>query len=340
MPSHFEILASFAQFGREQRISLRDPKAAADYVAHVAKAIEEAVKSDTLLHGQRTQNMFEALVVSLGKYKLLKTEDAGRCHPKDQYRVPDFRVILNDRKQWLIEVKNIYDPDPLRQTTKFKPEYVKQLQDYADLMGCPLKLALYWARWSIWTLISPEDLSRDGDKLTIVMMDAVRANELAALGDRTIGTTPPLKFQFLANREKPRFINEANEAVMTGNGAKIFVGDNEVTDKVEQEIVWIFMRYGDWRMSGPTAVMSGKDVDALELTWAPKEESDQGFEFIGTLSSMFARYYATQTLNESGIAQIEADHVPNWFAPLVSNTTFSDALPLWRFDLQPNKTKK
>jgi hypothetical protein len=337
MATPIELLISFAQFGRERRISLRDPKASEDFTAYVAQAIGGAITSDALLHGQRTQNMFEALVVSLGNCKLLKTEDAGRCHLKGQFRVPDFRVILNDDSQWLVEVKNIYDHEASRQVTKFTRTYLQQLQEYAGAMKYPLKFALYWARWGIWTLITPEDLAEDGGKLTINMIKAVRVNEMASLGDRTIGTEPPLRLRLLANPEKPRLLNGAEEAVITIAGVEMISACREITDSVEKEIAWILMQFGDWELSGPTAIMSGKEVDALEFTWTPSQRANEGFEMIGTLSSMFARYYASQTLGESGVIQTEADYTPGWFMPLVSREAPSGALPLWRFVLQPNR---
>jgi hypothetical protein len=332
-----DLLTSFAQFGRERRISLRDPKAAQDFAAYVAREIGGAVTSDTLLHGQRTQNMFEALVVSLGNYKLLKTEDWGRSHPKGQFKVPDFRIILKDDSQWLVEVKNIYDDQPLRQVKKFERTYVERLQEYAALMQCPLKFALYWARWRIWALIAPEDLALDGGKLSIDMMKAIRVSEMAALGDRTIGTKPSLRLRLLADRKKPRFVTDAGQADMTIAGVEFICADSKITDSVEKEIAWIFMQFGEWESSGPTAIMSGKDVEALEFEWKPRQRANEGFEMIGTLSSMFARYYASQTLDDTGVIQTEAEFTPGWLVPLISADGPSKGLPLWRFALRPKR---
>jgi hypothetical protein len=68
-----DLLTTFARFGREQRISLRDLKFAESFIHRVNETLTTALDNDALLHGQRTQNMFEALVVSLGHYKLLDT---------------------------------------------------------------------------------------------------------------------------------------------------------------------------------------------------------------------------------------------------------------------------
>ena len=40
--------------------------------------------------------MFEALMVSLGEFQLLKGEDGDRLFPNDRYRIPDFRIVLKD----------------------------------------------------------------------------------------------------------------------------------------------------------------------------------------------------------------------------------------------------
>src|SRR5260370_9939282 len=108
-----DLLMTFARFGREQRISLRDPQSIDAFASRVRASLATAVGSDTLLHGQRTQNMFEALIVSLGRYKVLKTEDIGHAHPQGKYTAPDFRVVLKDDSESLVEVQNVYDPDPV-----------------------------------------------------------------------------------------------------------------------------------------------------------------------------------------------------------------------------------
>jgi hypothetical protein len=43
--------------------------------------------------------MFEALVVSLGQYKLLAKEDTGRVHPEGRFTAPDFRIVLENGTQ-------------------------------------------------------------------------------------------------------------------------------------------------------------------------------------------------------------------------------------------------
>jgi hypothetical protein len=312
----------------------------ASFVSNVEKALTQATESDILLHGQRTERMFEALVVSLGHYKLLKAEDTGLVHPDGKYIAPDFRVILKDGSQWLIEVKNIYERDPSRQHFLATDEYLSRLKLYAVAVRCPLKFALYWARWRIWTLVDVSDLSRANDQWTIEMPRAARVNEFAQLGDRMIGTKPSLKLSLIVDQAKPRTIGPDGVVLFTIARATIYCVGTEITDPTEQNIAWIFMNLGDWDCSEPIPIISGDMLDAIEMEWQPRQYSNphQDFEMIGTLSSMFSRDYATHTLDEVGVVQTEAELRPDWFAPLIDANYKSNALPLWRFVLQPNRS--
>ena len=152
----FDLLTELARFGLDHRISLNDPKAIPEFSTFVENSVSRALSHPTLLHGQRTQAMFESMLVSLGGYSLLKAEDNGNVYPNEKYMAPDFRVVLQDGTQWLIEVKNAYIEDPLRQKRQFMAKsYREKLEKYASAKGGKLKLAVYWARWGIWTLVSP-----------------------------------------------------------------------------------------------------------------------------------------------------------------------------------------
>jgi hypothetical protein len=88
-------LAEFAKFGMERKVSLRDPATASDFITDVGEEVERALADPVLLQGQRVEAMFEALLVSLGDFKLLKAEDGGRLFPTNGFRAPDFRIVLN-----------------------------------------------------------------------------------------------------------------------------------------------------------------------------------------------------------------------------------------------------
>jgi len=141
--------------------------------------------------------MFESLLISLGDFQLLHAQDTGRLLPTDRFRAPDFRVMLQDGSHWLIEVKNVYEPDPFNQERRlFNREYYEALTAYAAATGAELKVAVFWARWAMWTLVSPERLLTANGDVHLDLMTAMRVNELSRLGDRMIGTRPPLVLRF------------------------------------------------------------------------------------------------------------------------------------------------
>jgi hypothetical protein len=335
-----DLLATFARFAQEKRLSLRDPKVAETFTGVAKEKLAEALANDALLYGQRTQNMFEALIVSLGQYKVLKTEDLGVVHPIGDFTAPDFRVILRDGEQWLIEVKNVHDVDPARQRFRIREQDFAKLKNYASAMNCPLKFALYWSLWRMWTLIDAEDLAAVVDeKRGIDMYKAAMLNNLSRLGDRFIGTIPPLKLRFIADVSKPHSISPDGEVVFTIGEVTVFSGDTPITETTEREIAWIFMNFGDWECSEPRAISNDNELEAVEFEWLPKEPANEGqhFEMIGSLSSMFSRHYASQTLGDEGVIQTQADLKPGWFAPLVATEEPRTKLPLWRFVIQPNR---
>jgi hypothetical protein len=336
MPNPTNLLAELADFGADRRISLRDPATQEAFRGHVDEGVNQALSNDILLHGHRVEAMFEALLVALGEYRLVKLEDAGRLHAGEGFKVPDFRVVLADGEQWLVEVKNVYEKDPLAQRRLLmKRAYREALEAYAEATGAKLKLAVFWARWSLWTLVTPGMLlDADGD-LVLDMMEAYAANELGRLGDRSIGTTAPLRLRFLTDPERTSPIARDGTVEVTIAGSQLLSDQTVITDPLEKEIAWIFMEHGEWRCEGPQPIVAGNRLTALEFRWEPQEPTYQGFEFIGSLSRMFARYFAAETVKNSSIVQLRAPLRPGWFAPLIQLDHVTHALPLWRFKLQP-----
>ena len=289
MPKPFDLLSELAKFSVGDRISLRDPQVAWRFATHAGTAASKALLDQTLLHGQRTQAMFEAMLLSFDDHTLLKVEDTGQVHPKSRFQVPDFRVVLSEGTQWLIEVKNIYIEDPSRQKRLLmNPAYRKKLEAYAYATGGQLKLALYWAKWSIWTLVSPERLVDAEGYLTLDMQTAIRVSELGRLGDRMIGTRPPLKLRLTPDQASISPVAPDGMVQFTIARAQIYCGEDEVLDPVEQQIAWMFMHYGQWEGIGPQPLLEDGQLKTIEFRWEPEERAneDQDFEIIGTLSRM------------------------------------------------------
>ena len=182
-PMRFELINVFAAFGPEEKVSLREPAATNGFVARTRASVESSLKNEAFLHGLRTQSMFEALVVSLGAVEILKQEDSGEIYasddPEHMLEVPDFRLVLEEGSQILVEVKNFYqDKDPT-QSFALGANYLEGLIRYSKLMACNLLLAIYWTKWNIWTLVPPEVLRSEGQRRKLDMLDAINANQVS-----------------------------------------------------------------------------------------------------------------------------------------------------------------
>ena len=281
--------------------------------------------------------MFEALLLSLGQFELLKGEDTGRLFPDARYTAPDFRVVLEGGEHWLIEVKNVYERKPFGQRRKvFSGVALGRLAAYAKATGAELKVAVFWARWSIWTLVSPERLMGADGGLTLDMSTAIRVNELSRLGDRTVGTQTPLRVRLTMDQERTSPVKDDGTVICTIGETQMYCRDRELTEPNDQEIAWVFMRYGQWKNEGAEAVLDGDRLKAIEYRWAPIEPSGQGFDMVGSLSGMFARYYAEQTVDQGEVVQLGAPLQPDWLKRLVNRKPGDKDLPLWQFVTEPN----
>ena len=335
-PKLFDLLGELAKFGNEHRIPLNDPEAIPKFATFVGNALGGALSNPALLHGHRVEAMFEALLVSLGKYTLLKAEDNGRLHPRDQYIAPDFRVVLLDGTQWLIEVKNAYIKNSFEPERRFMTKrYREKLENYAAATGGRLKLAVYWASQGIWTLVSPEQFVDEQGNVSFDMGSGFIENELGYLGDLMIGTKPPLRLRLESDTDTVSPVGPDGMVNFTTGNVRIYSRREELLDPIEKEIAWAFMLYGDWVVSEPIPVLEGDVLTAVEFRWDPDKHRNDPFLTIGTFSQVFSRYYSEHTMEDEKIVQLYAPPQLSWFAPLLADDYKSKALPLLRIKFQP-----
>lgn len=84
--------------------------------------------------------MFSYVAHTLGKCSLIKQEDSGTNYSHNtDLKIPDYKIILDTGEAFMVEVKNCNDDNIM-----FKKEYIKNLEEYANLTKCPLKVAIYW----------------------------------------------------------------------------------------------------------------------------------------------------------------------------------------------------
>ncbi|WP_336964002.1 hypothetical protein [Sphingobium aquiterrae] len=330
----FDLLMAAAAFARESGVALNDPTLITQFLAAAGGTLTAALQSHTLVHGKRVENLFEAMVVSLGGYSLLKVEDLGRVHAPRHLRAPDFRVVLKDGRQWLVEVKNVRCKDPKRQRTKLSAAYMRTLDDYAALVGAPLYLAIYWSLWKIWTLVPPARFRMPGGGVHISMEGAMMANALGCLGDVSLNTVAPLRLMFAGTQEEPLMLDGEGLPENRVPVAKIFSRNVELIDPKDRQLAMVLMQYGEWPISGPNPVPNDP-AGAVEFIAEPVEPSDEGYDGIGTASRIFSRYFSSQTIAGDQVIQLHGAPVPQWFAPIASWDFKGSRLPLWVFRMQP-----
>jgi hypothetical protein len=101
-------------------------------------------------------------------------------------------------------------------------------------------------RFNIWTLISLERLPRQNGNGTISMLDAMKINEMADLGDLQVATTPPLTCRVLTDPSKPRKMDSSGNVEFTIGGLEFHCGNIRIEDEQERNLASYFMLYGNW----------------------------------------------------------------------------------------------
>jgi hypothetical protein len=339
-PIRFDLFGAFASHGQEEKLSLSDPKAAQGFVARVRASINESLQNNQFLHGMWTQSMFEAMVASLGNFQILKHEDAGEVYVADEsLKVPDFRLILKDGQQLLIEVKNYFQGKQPKKPFDISAEYLEGLARYANLMNCSLKISVYWVVWNLWTLIDPARFQKKGGRMVLTMQDAMTGNEMAKLGDMSIGTKFPLAIKVIADKTKPRSVDAQGNVKFTIASVQMLCEHRQITEKQERAIALYLMFYGNWREEAPRLEIADNQPVAVEHRLVPEQDNKQGFEIIGSLSDLFSSFFRQATVEGARIGHLQIDLTPGSLGQLIPDDYKGKVLPLWRFHLEPSDPK-
>lgn len=337
-PMKFDVADLIARYGQQQQVSLQAGDIADRFIDQVRDAAQNVLNSPSLLHGQRTQAMFEAMVVALGGARLIKQEDAGDIYgPNEDLQPPDFRLFLEDGSQLLVEVKNHHAADPVR-PFELRSADLDGLVRYADLVGTELRIAVYWARWNLWTLVPPSVFVARDNKRILHMRAAGMGNEMVRLGDMHVGTKFPLRIRFVADKAKPRAVGPDGVVRFTIGGVEIYCAGQGLTDPVDQNIAWHLMVFGRWQDEEDLneVEISGDELEAVQFGVVPPVDQGQGFEIVGSLSEIFSSSYGWRTLEAGDVAHVRADVTPGSLGRLIPEDHCSGALPLWMFHVQPS----
>lgn len=336
-PIRFDVFNAFAQFGREARIALTDPGSMDSFLDRIRLSVSNSMRNEAFLYGQHAQAMFEAMAISLGRVQMLKQEDCGEIYTvREDVKVPDVRLVLADGQQILVEVKNFYqskDSEPLQ----FDGDYIRNLQNYAQMVACRLAIAVYWVKWRTWTLIPCQALKHGTGKVLISFPEALKRNQMATLGDMMVGTKFPLTIFISANKEEPRNVEEDGNVSFSIGDIEIQCAGHILRREEERNIAWYLIMHGKWEEERSEAVIQDGKLEGIKFEWKPfdyetrqNEYREQGFAIVGSLSQLFSSYYRAITEKDGRIGHFRVDLSPGSLGQLIPTNYESKDLPLWR----------
>ena len=339
-PAKFDVLDLFDAISRDKKYVLGDEKDEAAFVDIISTALSYN-KTPTMIYGRRVEAMFAYVAASLGKCALVKKEDCGDVFVSDNgIKIPDYRVVLNSNsgKQMLVEVKNYHQKNAFNEYS-MNVDYLNGLSRYADYVNTDLRIAIYWSKWCIWTLVSPDDFVCNGTKAEIPLITALKRNQMSVLGDVRIGTTPPLSLRLYPDKQRPHNIAKNDMAEITISNIEMLCKNTLITVESEQHIGLALMLFGDWAENNViiTSQHRENEIEYIEFSYSPREYDErQGFCIVSALSTIISRQYAHLTAPDGKVQRLSLDIAPGVLGFKIPEDYKGNALPLWRFHLEPN----
>lgn len=155
---------------------IQDVLAELGYDADAAAVAEQVRRLDI---GLPVEDEFSVVCAWLGKCQILHKLDQHQVPKasKQEFQVPDLLARFStqtSKTAVLIEVKSKND-----KLLSFKPDYLKRLQNYADLVGMPLLVA--WKFHSVWMLFEVRHMKKAAKNFNITLNTALQENLLGIL---------------------------------------------------------------------------------------------------------------------------------------------------------------
>jgi|SRR5882672_1269622 len=336
-PSKFDLLHAVDRLVRAKGLNIREPTNTQAIFDELRNQFARTQPDDIFFHGHRVETLFGYVAASLGRCRLIKREDAGEVFSSvDGLRIPDYRIATTDGRQLMVEVKNCHTGDP-QEPFEIKKEYLHGLRAYATSFGCGLFFAIYWSRAKQWTLLSAEDLNDGPSRSTITMIEALRRSRMHVLGDRLIGTVPVLMLRLIGSADSGHADAADGHYLFRTAEAQLFCGKDLIREATEQQIAWFLMNNGRWDVSESPAEFDGPRLSAVSFLVTPSERNnpEQDFEIVGTLSELVSRQFDDVTTRDGEITSISPQAEPAAFGISIPEDFKGAALRLWMFDILP-----
>lgn len=332
----FDVLDLFSSMATEYGYDIKNVNSINDFITRVKASIENSTNSDITIFGKRTESLFAYLCAILGETELIKQEDAGDVFCSSDIMIPDYRLILNNKKQLLIEVKNCHHRDPQKEFSISK-EYYKKLNKYATLSNIDLMIAIYYSAWNQWVLLPISAFKQSKTKYITDFSHAITKSEMAIIGDYTIGTTPNLEIHLLASPKEALPVEEDGNTKIIIRKVLMYCDGNEIKDELEKKIAFYFMRYGEWEEQKNEAIIEDNKFIGIKYIYSPIEKTEPNFSIIGQLSSMISMAFKEYTVKNGKVSKMKPEVDLSYFKLVIPSDYKGKDLPLWRFIMHPKE---
>jgi hypothetical protein len=240
-PAKFDVFDLFHSLADKNGFSVGGPRANEQFLDAVAEALRRNKNDRRLIYGKRTESMFGFIAAALGKSAVIRQEDSGETFVSGSgLQPPDYRIVLKDGLEFFVEVKNCHDANPALPFT-LSSTYVDRLERYAAAFSKEIKVAIYWSRWNLWSLIGLQRFSRTDEGVRIDMRRAMKYNEMLLLGDYLLATRPPLELRVIADTQKARLVDRAGRCNFTVGAIEIYSGATRIEDPFERQLAFFLM---------------------------------------------------------------------------------------------------
>jgi len=257
---------------------------------------------DHELAGMRAESLFREVAIALGQVEYLKQEDQGDWFTHGINAAPvDFLLGLNNGHRLAVEVKNCHKT---LGAIGFKKSYISALERYSRIVAHDLKVAIYWSKWRMWTLVDPRFFEDVGpDRVRLSFESANMWNEMSRLGDRILMTRPPIGLRVRVKTQGVQeFSTRKTEREFLVERLTVLAGGREVESTEIASMVLQFLMHGTWASSGWDYRSEGGQ-EFVELLSSPPEyqpaSADSGLEIVGALSTLCSNAIL-EKLGESG----------------------------------------
>lgn len=330
------VIRLIGLLARQRNLQINKSDDRATLLHTLMDAVSRAPQNEILLHGTRVEAMFSYVAGALGHCEAIKQEDAGELYcARSDVAVPDFRVLTLGGEEFFVEVKNCHKSGT-EHRYRITREYLAKLRNYADMFGRKLKIAIYWSRHGLWSLISSDAFESNGRYCSLSMGQCMKRNEMNILGDSMVGTVPPIALRIIPDSDQPRKVGSDGRTAFTIGEVKLTCGDREVKDQFERKLAWFLFLYGDWDPGDPKVEIINDDLACIHFEATKDRVEGQQFTVLGFLSHMISLQFNELTAEEGEIVRLSPSTDPDELGILIPVDFKGSDVRLWRFALSPN----